>query len=194
MVGAKADRLAGRGASGPSGLTYSDYLRTSDDERYELLNGELLMVPAPNIAHQKAQAELGIRLGAWVKERGLGSVYFAPTDVVLSDSDVVQPDLLFISNERGHVVTRDNVQGAPDLVVEVLSPSTSAVDWTTKRDLYARYGVREYWIVDPDDRTVAVLSLHEGTLEFVRTCGDGEDLTSAVVDGFHLETGLIFGS
>ena len=155
MVGAKADRLAGRGASEPSGLTYSDYLKTSDDERYELLNGELLMVPAPNMAHQKAQAELGIRLGAWVKERGLGSVFFSPTDVVLSDSDVVQPDLLFISNERGHVVTRDNVQGAPDLVVEVLSPSTSAVDWTTKRDLYARYGVREYWIVDPDDRTVA---------------------------------------
>ena len=94
-------------------------------------------------------------------------MYIAPFDVVLSDTDVVQPDILFVSNERMGIVTEDNIQGAPDLVIEILSPSTAERDRTFKRSLYARHGVREYWLVDPDARSVEVLVLGEGHFEIV---------------------------
>ncbi len=124
-------------------LTYADYLKTSDDERYELLNGELVMTPAPLLYHQHVLLKLLVKMAALVDERNLGDIYFAPTDVALSDMDVVQPDLLFVSNERNHILTRENIQGAPDLVVEVLSPATAERDRTLKLDLYARHGVHE---------------------------------------------------
>ena len=86
----------------------------------------------------------------FVMEAQLGRLFIAPLDVVLSATNVVQPDLVFISNARMHIITDANIQGAPDLVVEVLSPSTAARDWRTKHDLYAEHGVQEYWIVDPE--------------------------------------------
>ena len=92
-------------------LTYADYLKTSDDERYELLNGELIMSPSPKEIHQYISGNLYFVLGAFVRERSLGRGYFSPFDVVLSDTDVVQPDLLFVSNERADIITPDNIQG-----------------------------------------------------------------------------------
>ena len=92
-------------------LTYTDYLTTPEDKRYELLDGELVMAPAPNEAHQRTQAELGYHLMAFVKAKGLGRIYYSSTDVVLSDIDVVQPDLLFVSTERTHIITPDNIHG-----------------------------------------------------------------------------------
>ena len=103
-------------------LTYADYQKTPDDERYELLNGELVVSPSPTEIHQYILGQLFLRLGAFIYGRNLGKVYFSPFDVVLSDADVVQPDLLFVSNERSEIITPDNIQGAPDLVVEILSP------------------------------------------------------------------------
>ena len=93
-------------------LTYADYLTTPEDKRCELLDGVLVATLAPNEAHQRTQAELGYHLMAFVKTRGLGRIYYSPTDVVLSDIDVVQPDLLFVSDERRHIITPDNIQGA----------------------------------------------------------------------------------
>ena len=119
-------------------LTYRDYAHTPEDERYELLDGELIITPAPAEVHQRVATLLGWRVAQFVSENDLGRVYVAPFDVVLSDTDVVQPDLLFISNERVHVVTPANVQGAPDLVVEILSPTSAERDRTFKRRLYAR--------------------------------------------------------
>ena len=138
-------------------LTYADYLKTSDDERYELLNGELVMPPAPLTGHQMISIALASRLYLYADEKGLGTVVAAPTDVVLSDTDVVQPDVLFVSSRRSHILTHENVRGAPDLVVEILSPASAERDRTVKLDLYARHGVKEYWMVDPDARTVTVL-------------------------------------
>ena len=132
-----------------TGLTYEDYLKTSDDERWELLDGELVMAPAPNMPHQGAQARLGSRLLVFAEERNLGRVYFSPTDVVLSDTNVVQPDLLFVSRQREQILTHANIQGAPDLAVEIRSPSTDERDRIVKRRLYAEHGVKEYWLVDP---------------------------------------------
>ena len=135
-------------------FTYIDYKNTPDDKRYELLDGELVVVPSPRTGHQKTLLKLGVRLVAFVEERRLGEVYVAPFDVVLADTDVVQPDILFISNERAGIVTEDNVQGAPDLVIEILSPSTAERDRTFKRSLYAHHGVREFWIVDTNAGSV----------------------------------------
>ena len=119
-------------------------------------------------------------------------MYIAPFDVVLSDVDVVQPDLLFVSRERSHIVTAANVRGAPDLVVEIRSPSTASRDWTIKRGLYAKYGVREYWVVDPDAQRIVVMLLDEGRLEEVSTYGMGDALTSPTLEGFSVDLDDIF--
>ena len=173
-------------------LTYADYCRTPGDERYELLDGELVMSPSPKEIHQRIDMDLGRLIGNFVAEHHLGRVYSAPFDVVLSDLDVVQPDLLFVSNEQAHIVTADNVRGAPDLVVEILSPSTANRDRTLKRALYAQYGVQEYWLVDPDTRTVTVLLLDAGAFAEVACYGAGQTLTSPTLPGFTASLDDIF--
>ena len=173
-------------------LTYADYCRTPDDERYELLDGELIVAPAPNSAHQITVMELGTLLHMFVKARGLGQVFSAPYDVVLSETNVVQPDLLFVSNERAHIRTSANVRGAPDLVIEILSPSTASRDWGEKRDLYAEYGVREYWLVDPDTRTVTVLLLDDGVFVEVARYSAGAILSSPTLTSFTANLDDIF--
>ena len=122
-------------------LTCEDYAKTLDDERWELIDGDLFMSPSPKRAHQRSQMTLGSRMSFFADENDLGEVY-SDFDLVLSETDTVRPDLLFVSKERLHVITADNVQGAPDLVVEICSESTARRDWTTKRELYARHGVR----------------------------------------------------
>ena len=174
-------------------FTYVDYVNAPEDKRYELLDGDLVVTPAPGERHQSVSVLLTSRLFQFVTENRLGRVYAAPFDVVLSNTDVVQPDLLFVSNERAHVVTAANVQGAPDLVVEILSPSTAERDLTFKRSLYARHGVREYWIVDTEARTVTVLRLREGEFEVAGEYGAGETLTSPVLPGFELRVDDMFG-
>ena len=132
-------------------FTCEDYLTTPADERYELLDGDLIMVPAPNIKHQRVQLELATQLSHFIKNRALGELLIAPCDVVLSDTNIVQPDLLFVSREREHLLSDgEKVRGAPDLAVEILSPSSADKDRGLKRELYGRYGVTEYWLVDPD--------------------------------------------
>ncbi len=174
-------------------LTYEDYLNTPDDERYELINGELIMAPSPRWAHQYADMEIGSILHTFVKRHNLGVVCSAPFDVVLSDTDVVQPDLLFVSRERLHIITEDNIQGAPDLAVEILSPSTSARDRGYKRDLYAKHGVKEYWQVDTDAKCITVLSLNaHGDYDVVAVYGVGQTLASPLLPGFALNLDEIF--
>ncbi len=173
-------------------LTYEDYRKTPDDERWELLNGELIMPPSPTIAHQRVSRRLERRLDTFVEERGLGEVFYAPCDVVLSDVNVVQPDLLFVSTEQAHIITRENIRGAPDLVVEILSPSTASRDWRDKLDLYAEHGVKEYWVVDPDAQRVWVMAQREGGFDEVGTYGSGDVLTSPTLEGFTVDLDEIF--
>ena len=165
-------------------LTYDDYCKTPDDQRWELIDGELIMAPSPNTAHQTVCLNLASLVNGFVKEGGLGQVFIAPLDVVLSNVDVVQPDLLFVSNARQHIVTDANVQGAPDLVVEVLSPSTAIRDWRAKMDLYAEHGVQEYWVVDPEAQRMWVMARNEDTLTEVANYGPADTLTSPTLPGF----------
>ena len=173
-------------------FTYEDYLNTPEDKRYELLDGELVVAPAPGELHQSVSAQLGWRLVQFVSENSLGRVYQAPFDVVLSNMNVVQPDLLFVSNERSHIITSANIQGAPDLVVEILSPSTADRDRTFKLTLYAKYGVKEYWMVDTTSKDITVRLLGERGYEVVDTYGEGETLTSPTLQGFTLNIGDLF--
>ncbi|MCY3707696.1 MAG: Uma2 family endonuclease [Caldilineaceae bacterium] len=184
--------------SGPNGspittkLTYEDYLKTSDDERYELLSGELIIMPAPSIAHQHVAMKLATRLDTFVEDKNLGVVYSAPTDVVLSETHVVQPDLMFISSERAGIVTSANIQGAPDLIVEIRSDSTAERDENLKRKLYAERGVKEYWLVNPEARTITVLLLGEGVYAERATYTEGQPLTSSILEGFSAHLDEIF--
>ena len=175
-------------------LTFRDYLETPDDERYELFDGELIMAPSPTELHQIISGRLGARLLLHVERSNLGQVFFAPYDVKLSDTDVVQPDLLFVSNERAGIRTANNIQGAPDLVVEIQSPSTAKRDWNDKRSLYAQHGVTEYWLINPDAHTVIVLLLNQGEYEPAGLYGEGSTLISPTVEGFSVPVDEIFPS
>ena len=173
-------------------LTYEDYAALEGDERYELLDGELMLVVSPNEDHQTVSLRLASRMLSFVEDNDLGRVFHAPYDVLFTDTDVVQPDLLFVSKERYHIRTPANIQGAPDLAVEILSPSSSRRDWHDKRELYARHGVREYWIVDPTNRIVSVLQLRDGVLEIEQTCTEGDTAESLVLEGFSVSLGELF--
>jgi len=145
-------------------LTYEDYLYFPEDgRRHELIDGEHYVTAAPNLKHQTAALNLAGDLRNFVRPRDLGRVWAAPTDVVLSEFDVVQPDVLFVSKARLHLAAEgENLQGAPDLVVEVLSPRTRRTDVITKRHLYEKFGVQEYWMVDPELETIEIYRLREG--------------------------------
>ena len=152
------------------------------------------MVPAPNTKHQRLNRELTTRLDRFINDQAAGELFYAPFDVVLSDTDVVQPDLLFVSREREHMITTENMRGAPDLVVEILSPSTAANDRGKKRALYGRHGVTEYWLVDPVAETVQIHQLHGEVLLHTRTFRREETLRSPVLTGLELKLNDIFRS
>jgi ligand-binding SRPBCC domain-containing protein len=145
-------------------LTYDDFVQFPDDgKRHELIDGVHYVTPSPNAKHQTIVVNLTALLRSYLRTQRGGRLFIAPFDVVFSDFDVVEPDLLFVSKARQHdVLTAKHVRGAPDLVVEIGSPSTRRRDETTKRRLYERFGVSEYWVIDPELDVVKVYRLVEG--------------------------------
>lgn len=148
-------------------LTYADYAALPDDgRRYELIDGDLVLTPTPGSAHQFVLARLFAILNHHVVERQRGEILFAPLDVILSDSTTVQPDLVYLASDRERQLRKRGVDGAPTLVVEVLSPTRPEYDVEVKRELYFRHRVPHYWIVDPEKRTLEGLVL--GDSEYLR--------------------------
>jgi Uma2 family endonuclease len=144
-------------------LSYEDYLRMPDDGlRREILGGDLYVTPAPTPKHQRTVVNLLRAIDDHVTKRGLGKVFVSPIDVVLSDLDVVQPDIVLVAKDRMNIVTENAIQGFPDLLVEVSSPSTLDVDTGRKMETYARFGVPEYWVADPKSQAVYIYALEEG--------------------------------
>ena len=177
----------------PVKLTYHDYLTWPDDgRRYELYEGELCVIPTPSVMHQRVLGKLMFSLAQFVDRNQLGEVFHAPLDVVFSESTVVQPDVLFISHQRRGIIGEQNISGAPDLVVEILSPSTEERDRGIKSQLYCRYGVREYWLVDPEERTVEVLALSPQGYQVLGQYSDDEVVSSQVLAGFQFPAEEIF--
>jgi Uma2 family endonuclease len=146
------------------GLTYEDYCALPDDGlRYEIIDGALFAEPSPRPVHQEVALRLATLLDAHVRARGLGKVYIAPIDVILDRPTVVVPDLIFVSRNRLGIVADRGVEGAPDLVGEILSPGTARRDRVAKMNAYAAYGVRHYWLVDREAKTLEAFELAEGT-------------------------------
>ncbi len=174
-------------------LTYKEYRQfPNDGKRHELIDGDHLMTPSPIAKHQRASLNLAALLKSFVEEHKLGEVFDAPFDVILSDSDVVEPDILFISAERLKTLVKDWVYGAPDLVVEILSPSTEEIDRTLKMKLYEKYGVREYWIVDPDAESIEVYALRRSGYKMLSRARKGQHARSEAIEGFVCDTEKIF--
>ncbi len=165
----RADRFL---PAGP--LTYEDYVALPDDgKRYEILDGQLEVTPSPLLRHQTVQLVLATILHRHVAERGLGRIFPAPTDVILAKTTVLVPDLMFVSSARVAILTERAVEGAPDLVVEILSPSTERRDRTAKAALYARFGVPNYWLLDPAERIFEAYALEgEGYRLSLRAAGE----------------------
>jgi Uma2 family endonuclease len=179
-------------------LTYADFLQFPDDgRRHELIDGEHYVTPSPVIPHQRLVLRLAVTLSACLEASGLGEVFVAPLDVVLSDHDVVEPDLLVVLYGQGEILTHQHVRGAPALVVEVLSPGTRRRDEGIKRLLYDRSGVREYWLVNPAGRSVTVY--RRGTaFELVQvealTTDRGGVLTTALLPGLAIDLTCLFAA
>ena len=173
-------------------FTYQDYLNTPDDVRYELIDGDLILAPAPTTQHQRVLINLAYQMGPFVRDNALGEVFVAPTDVYLSDTNVVQPDLLFVSAGRAEIITEPNIHGAPDLVVEIASPSTEERDLTVKLELYARFGVLEYWTTHPTNGTLERRTLVGGQFVVDGSYGTSDVLTSPLFPGLRIDLSQVF--
>jgi Uma2 family endonuclease len=141
-------------------LTYADLAATpADGKRYELLEGEIYVTAAPRLRHQQVVGNLYLLLAGPVRRLGLGEVFFAPLDVILANITVIEPDLVYVDASRLDHISDRGIEGAPTLVIEVLSPSTAAADRGVKRQISARYGIPHYWVVDPDVRLIETYRL-----------------------------------
>lgn len=177
-------------------LTYEDYLLFPEDgQRHEIIDGEHYVSPAPSVPHQRLSMRLSIRLGTFIEDNGLGELFAAPFDVLLSRHDIVQPDLLFISNRRSGILNQKNAEGAPDLVVEILSRSTRQVDEGIKLERYEALGIEEYWMCDTDLKTVRIFQRRGTRLRLAAelSAAAGDILTSSLLPGLELRLAEVFG-
>jgi len=178
-------------------LTYDDFLLFPDDgRRHEIIDGEHYVTPSPNLRHQRLVGRLFLSTGNYLAAHpGAGQVFLAPLDVVLSYHDVVEPDLLFVAGDQSAIMTEKNIQGPPALVIEVISKSTRKKDAQTKRRLFERTGVREYWLVDPELDLVQVLRA-SATGKLVRVeelaAEDDATLTTPLLEGWQLSMRALF--
>ena len=147
--------------------SYEEYARlpTSGSTRYEVIADELAVTPSPSGAHQLVVANLVTFLNSFVREHDLGLLLPGPIDVLFGEGDYLQPDLVFVRRDRAHLMSPRGIEGPPDLVVEILSPSSAHRDRGVKLERYRHFGVPEYWVVDIDARAVEVWRLGEGALE-----------------------------
>ncbi|HLR76985.1 MAG TPA: Uma2 family endonuclease [Balneolaceae bacterium] len=176
-------------------VTYDDYLTLPDDgNRYEIIGGELYMSPSPSTIHQRISLKLSTHLNEYIGKKNLGEIFVAPLDVVLSMTDVVQPDLLFITNERSQIISKKNIIAAPDLIIEILSESTEAIDRNRKKKLYEKHKVKEYWIVAPDEKQLEQYILGGDCYQEKKVFKQSEILTSQVVSGFKFPLEKVFAN
>jgi Uma2 family endonuclease len=177
-------------------LTYDDFVQFPNDrQRHELIDGAHYVTPSPSTRHQQILGRLHLAIGNWLDAQPIGQLFCAPLDVVLSHFDVVEPDLLYVSNERAaEVLTTAHAAGAPDLVIEIGSPGTRRRDQTIKRRLYQRFGVTEYWFVDPASDAIRVYQRMGGRFDAVIELSSDHDdaLTTRLFPGLQLSLKMLF--
>ncbi len=166
--------------------TYEDYLKLTDDKRYEVINGRLEEMPSPTTEHQRILGKFYKIMDDFVEKAKLGEVLISPVDVVLSESTVIQPDILFVSKERLGIV-KDRIFGPPDLAVEIVSPGSYVKDRYEKFRLYEKYGVREYWIVLPREKVIEVWCLKGGKYVLHSLAVEEGEVESCVLNGLKVK-------
>lgn len=178
-------------------LTYEDYLTIPDDgKRHEIIDGIEHMSPAPSTPHQTILLNLAAALKDHAQRQSLGRVFVAPCDVILSDTNIVQPDVLFVLSDRRTIIKEHGIDGAPDLIAEVISEGNRRYDEVRKRNLYARHGVTEYWVLDPALETVKVYRNPEDGYERTAelTAENNDELTSPLLSEWRLALTDLFAS
>lgn len=174
-------------------LTVYDYRAVPEGgPRYQLIEGEMHMAPAPNRFHQHISRNIEFILLKYLEKNPIGEVYDAPFDVELTDINVYQPDIIFVANEHRSLLNEQGLSGAPDFVVEILSPKTAEMDKGTKREVYARCGVEELWIIDPDARRIHVYYLQKNAETPAATYGVKAKFKSRLFPGLTFDTARIF--
>lgn len=177
-------------------ITVHEFLQRDDFEegyQYELINGEIVKKQAPSPAHQMALVKILVKLEIYVNASKLGRCLCAPLDVYFTELDYYQPDIIFISKDRLHIITPDGVEGAPDLVVEILSPSTARHDRDRKMKIYRRTGVREYWVADPNNRSIEIYAQQDGDFEMTDFAMGTGEVRSRLLEGLVVDVAEVFG-
>ncbi len=171
--------------------TYDDYLKLPEGSPYQLIGERLVMIPSPSTYHQEISKRLGYFLYEYAElKQKTGKVYYAPIDVYLEESETYQPDIIFISNDNLSIVKK--IEGAPDLVIEILSPSTDYYDLVHKKDIYAKHKVKEYWIVDPIEKWIESYKNDNGKFILIGRIQKNENISSTILTGFKVELKAIF--
>lgn len=182
----------------PKIWTYSDYVRLNDEHRYEIIQGDLSMAPAPTFNHQAISMNLAVLLQRFVTSNDLGLMLAAPIDVILDELNVIQPDLLFVFRAHRGIIRSTGIFGAPDLTIEILSPTSQYRDLYQKKAIYERAGVAEYWIINPAMKSVDILTLEDGVYRLYQEAALGvpgvesPGIDSLVLPGLHLDLQAIF--
>ncbi|SRR6266446_4977139 len=167
--------------------TYEEYYKLDDDKRYEIIDGNLVMAPAPDTWHQDWVSGLNLILTPFVKRNKLGRMFISPIDVVLDSENTVQPDLVFVSSSNKDIIQRRGIFGVPDLLIEIISPSSVRRDRYDRKNLFARFGVKEYWIGDPANMALEILTLKAGQYELHCSAEEKGKLTSVVLAGLEFD-------
>lgn len=171
--------------------TVEEYMQLPENAPFQLIHGKLIYMPSPKRVHQHISMVLSSRVYQHVISAQSGTVMPAPFDVHFDKKNVFQPDLLFISNERKHIL-KDWVYGAPDLVVEILSEGTASKDRNEKMETYGKYNVLEYWVISPENQQVEVYENSSGQMTLTKTLTSSDTLTSSVLPGFEMPLGSLF--
>jgi Uma2 family endonuclease len=165
-------------------FTYDDYLTLPNDgKRYEIINGDLYMSPAPLPEHQLISIRLEEIFLSYVRKEKWGKIFHAPIDVVFSMTEIVQPDIVLVSKQREEIIAKKNLISAPDLIVEILSETTEKTDRTKKKEMYEKYGVREYWIVDPSDQSIEIFVLEQSRYATAQKFVNDDIVDSTILPG-----------
>jgi Uma2 family endonuclease len=173
--------------------TVADYMLLEEGAPFQLINYDLVMSPSPNPVHQQILFELSEIIVLYnIKQGRKGQWMYAPMDVTFDDGNVLQPDILYIAEERKAEIIKDRVEGAPDLIIEILSPSNAYYDLRQKKDLYEKYGVKEYIIVDPIAKNVDLYVLKNGVYYLNQKAQKNETLNSLLLPGFNIEINNLF--
>ena len=172
--------------------TYKEYCKLPEGAPYQLIKGNLIMTPAPTIYHQKIIGRIHLSLAQYVAANQLGEVILSPVDVYFSDTETYQPDIIFVSTNQISIIEEEKVSGAPDLVIEVLSPSTAYYDLRHKMKIYEEFGVEEYWVVDPMEQSVDLFHGKKRAFKLIKKYTQSEVLMSPLIQGFAMKLGDVF--